>query len=735
MAVPEREQGGDNRMSAGDAWQAATGGGAASVAVRADEDGAFIELVSLERMSARGSRNGHSDLRNGHSDPSASAEDDARDPLFLASLEGDIEAFARLYERFRPMLLAICVRQLRDQALAEDVLQETFLRAFANLPRFERGRRLAPWLITMAERRCIDLHRRRSHVRFVEDIEQVGGIRLRGGQSDSTLEAVIDGDERKRLARALQDLPPRQRRALLLYAVEGWNYTEIASAEGVTLPSVKSLIFRARRTLREACGALGVILLPWRALRRVGESAGERARRAAGPSGPEMIVSATANQVAAGIVAFAMTVSGLSWHPGVERGAVAGEGGERAAEVAHAAGAGGTVERGGVPGATPLAARDASGARTLRPDAGGGNQIIDDAGGWANPGQDVRQPEDARLSAVAISPNFDRDRTMFAAGRPARKCDTGACVPVLFRSSDGGSTWERLAAAGLTGNLQILLPPRFGRGDPRMFVRGVGGLQVSEDGGATFIPATPDDPLGAGSASVASTFGSSGCRIAGGCGILVGATALTLYDDHLRASGPAPYAVGVGPTHPAYSPDYARDGLVVVGGYRKDHLTRQWGTVYRCAGAACTVYELGALLTPRIAFALDFARSGVVYAFGDGGWIWASTDRAASFSRTAIPWGDASRTGVSMRDLVPGEEGRVYAAVWPDGVYVSPDRGATWSLGRDPLFERGLGAFERGLGAESLAVSGRYVLAALSWAGLGCSVDGGRTWAPRCPSA
>src|SRR6058998_456457 len=85
---------------------------------------------------------------------------------------GDADAFATLYQTHRPAVLATCLRRLRDRDLAEDAVQDTFLRAYASLDRFEEDRPLGPWLNSIAARRCIDLIRRSARTSTSEDVEE-----------------------------------------------------------------------------------------------------------------------------------------------------------------------------------------------------------------------------------------------------------------------------------------------------------------------------------------------------------------------------------------------------------------------------------------------------------------------------------------------------------------------------------------------------------------------------------
>lgn len=174
--------------------------------------------------------------------------------LVRASRQGDIDAYSRLFEWYRCALYQVCLRRLRNTVLAEDAVQETFLKAFENFSMFDTDRRVWPWLVTIADRTCIDLLRRQAKLSSIDEAEEPEALPCAAGRDadDTTLGAIIDAERRARLEQALGVLPPRQRRALMLFGVEGWTYSEIASVEGASRAAIKSVIWRARVTMRKA---------------------------------------------------------------------------------------------------------------------------------------------------------------------------------------------------------------------------------------------------------------------------------------------------------------------------------------------------------------------------------------------------------------------------------------------------------------------------------------------------
>src|SRR5689334_7273018 len=184
----------------------------------------------------------------------------------------DRAAFARLAEPYRRELKVHCYRMMGSLGDAEDLVQETFLRAWSGIDGFEGRSSLRGWLYRIATNRCLDaLAKRRRSSRLLPAQELPPSHEMPQGQPsdlpwlepfpDGELEGIPDeapGPEARyelresvRLAfvAAIQQLPPRQRAVLLLCDVMGWSAIEIAHLLGGTVASVNSALQRARATL------------------------------------------------------------------------------------------------------------------------------------------------------------------------------------------------------------------------------------------------------------------------------------------------------------------------------------------------------------------------------------------------------------------------------------------------------------------------------------------------------
>jgi RNA polymerase sigma factor (sigma-70 family) len=158
-------------------------------------------------------------------------------------------AFEALVQRYQPRLLAFCRHMLGSQEDAEDVLQEVFAASFNAICADDRPINARPWLYRIARNRCLN-HLRRPQPAGQDSMdvfERDGGV--------STADTVHRREEFRRIVSDVQELPETQRTALLLREIDALSYDQIAEAMDTTVPSVKSLLVRARVALAEASEA------------------------------------------------------------------------------------------------------------------------------------------------------------------------------------------------------------------------------------------------------------------------------------------------------------------------------------------------------------------------------------------------------------------------------------------------------------------------------------------------
>ena len=184
-------------------------------------------------------------------------------------------AFEQLAEPFRRELKLHCYRMMGSVHEAEDLVQETYLRGWRNFDHFEGRGSFRGWLFKIATNACLDALASRAHrQRFLPERRFPPTDRMPDGRPaddvawiepypDSELEGIIDGapnPEARYAAReavqlafiaAIQQLPPRQRAALLLCDVLGWSVSEVATLLGGSTASINSVLQRARATMEK----------------------------------------------------------------------------------------------------------------------------------------------------------------------------------------------------------------------------------------------------------------------------------------------------------------------------------------------------------------------------------------------------------------------------------------------------------------------------------------------------
>jgi RNA polymerase sigma-70 factor, ECF subfamily len=157
-------------------------------------------------------------------------------------LAGQTDDFRALVDRHQQPIFRFASGLLGNREEAEDVTQEAFLAAFANLSGYDSSRAaFSTWLFTIARNRCINLLKRTRPI-ALNELDPIGNV----GSTDS-----IDRQElSQQLDRALASLPVEQRSAFVLAEIEELPYAEIARIERTSLGTVKSRIHRAKQRLQ-----------------------------------------------------------------------------------------------------------------------------------------------------------------------------------------------------------------------------------------------------------------------------------------------------------------------------------------------------------------------------------------------------------------------------------------------------------------------------------------------------
>lgn len=159
--------------------------------------------------------------------------------------DGDVQALETLFDRHSGTVHGFLARMVRDEALADDLLQSTFLSVVRSADRYQRGSPVMPWLLTIAGNAARDALRRK---RMRVEVQAPDDSRL---PEPSVEPAMSDPMVRARIEQAFEQLPPQQREAVLLHKVHGLSFEQIAEALDVTPTAARIRAHRGYEKLRE----------------------------------------------------------------------------------------------------------------------------------------------------------------------------------------------------------------------------------------------------------------------------------------------------------------------------------------------------------------------------------------------------------------------------------------------------------------------------------------------------
>jgi len=168
---------------------------------------------------------------------------------------GDVESFEVLLNRHRVPLLTYFVRMVRDQALAEDLTQEVFLRVYQARERYQPEARFTTWLYRIAtnlalnairDRRCEPL----AFISPASDDSQPTMLERVPDARPTAEQQMLESYRERAIREAIESLPERQRAAVILHKYQEVDYRQIAQVLKVSESAVKSLLFRAYESLR-----------------------------------------------------------------------------------------------------------------------------------------------------------------------------------------------------------------------------------------------------------------------------------------------------------------------------------------------------------------------------------------------------------------------------------------------------------------------------------------------------
>ena len=164
--------------------------------------------------------------------------------------QGNDEAFTQLVEAYQTHVYNLCYRMLGEPEAAEDASQETFLRAYQHIHRYDRKRPFGTWLLSIAAHYCIDrLRRRKFSMTSIDQDEEEGGFELPDIDTPNPESEAIYGEQKQQMQRLLKRLDSVDRAAIVMRYWHDCSEVEIAESLNLTVSAVKSRLHRARRAL------------------------------------------------------------------------------------------------------------------------------------------------------------------------------------------------------------------------------------------------------------------------------------------------------------------------------------------------------------------------------------------------------------------------------------------------------------------------------------------------------
>ncbi len=180
----------------------------------------------------------------------------ARDLLWMARIkEGDTQALTELIEAHQQRVVGAVTRMLGDDSDAEDIAQQVFIRVWKSAPRYEPTAKFTTWLFKIMRNLVFnEVRRRKRHpTRALEGVVEEGDRPMQTADlnAKSPAASMLDDEMQAAIQQAIEQLPEVQRMAIILRRYDEFSYEEIAAILELSVPAVKSLLFRARTDLRE----------------------------------------------------------------------------------------------------------------------------------------------------------------------------------------------------------------------------------------------------------------------------------------------------------------------------------------------------------------------------------------------------------------------------------------------------------------------------------------------------
>jgi RNA polymerase sigma-70 factor (ECF subfamily) len=181
--------------------------------------------------------------------------------LIKKALKGSQSAFSELYETYRPNVIGVVKRRAHDPDVVDDLIQQTFIRAFRSLPQFRGDAAFGTWITRIAINVCLSHCRsekiRKDWMELLEDLEYAKAAIVDPSRSENPEDVLQRSERRDIVIREIDKLPERYREVMRLRYIKDWSYEEITHALQVPMGTVKTWLNRARHQLSRDFRRLG----------------------------------------------------------------------------------------------------------------------------------------------------------------------------------------------------------------------------------------------------------------------------------------------------------------------------------------------------------------------------------------------------------------------------------------------------------------------------------------------
>lgn len=173
------------------------------------------------------------------------------DELMVKLAQGCSKSFETLFNLYGSLILGYATKLLKNKASAEDISQEVWVKIAKAAPNYQPQGQFKAWAFTLTRNLCFNKMKSDQRLQFYEDVTQLA----EANDTSETIETKYFNDKKvEEVSSLLDSLPDNQRISLLLVAIEGMSYEEVAEHMSISIGATKSLIHRARKTLNEKFG-------------------------------------------------------------------------------------------------------------------------------------------------------------------------------------------------------------------------------------------------------------------------------------------------------------------------------------------------------------------------------------------------------------------------------------------------------------------------------------------------